>query len=89
MMRRLFYEACTAPSWLVSVEQAGHFQFLDKQSSMQRAICAQGRLPDYSVRQLSQVCAHTHHPYFCEQFANKLLEMGQLMCDNNIFRDAC
>lgn len=62
MMRRLFYEACTAPSWLVSLEQAGHFQFLDKQSSMQRAICAQGRLPDYSVRQLSQVCVHTHHP---------------------------
>ncbi|KAL3132591.1 hypothetical protein ABBQ32_009124 [Trebouxia sp. C0010 RCD-2024] len=51
---RLFYEACTAPSWMVSVEQAGHFQFLDKQSSMQRAVCAQGRLPDYSVRQLSQ-----------------------------------
>ena len=41
---------------MLSVEQAGHFQFLDKQSSMQRAICAQGRLPDYSVRQISQVC---------------------------------
>ncbi|DBA93619.1 TPA: hypothetical protein ACH3X3_013696 [Trebouxia sp. C0006] len=51
---RLFYEACTAPAWMVSIEQAGHFQFLDKQSSMQRAVCAQGKVPDYSVRQISQ-----------------------------------
>ncbi|KAA6427900.1 MAG: hypothetical protein FRX49_02562, partial [Trebouxia sp. A1-2] len=51
----LFYEACTAPAWMVSIEQAGHFQFLDKQSSMQRAVCAQGKVPDYSVRQISQV----------------------------------
>ena len=28
---------------MVSIEQAGHFQFLDKQSSMQRAVCAQGK----------------------------------------------
>ena len=55
MVVRLFYEACTAPAWMLSVEQAGHFRFLDKQSSMQRAVCAQGRVPDYSVRQLSQV----------------------------------
>jgi len=40
---------------MVSIEQAGHFQFLDKQSSMQRAVCAQGKVPDYSVRQISQV----------------------------------
>lgn len=57
---RLFYEACTAPAWMVSVEQAGHFQFLDKQSSMQRAVCAQGRAPDYSVRQMSQVSVFAH-----------------------------
>lgn len=40
---------------MVSIEQAGHFQFLDKQTSMQHAVCAQGRVPDYFVRQVSQV----------------------------------
>lgn len=40
---------------MISVPEAGHFQFLDKQTGMQRAVCTQGRVPDYSVRQISQV----------------------------------
>ena len=71
MVNRLFYDACTAPAWMVSIPDAGHFQFLDKQTSMQRAVCTQGRVPDYSVRQVSQV-RHSQNPKACDQleFAN-------------------
>ncbi|KAK9820264.1 hypothetical protein WJX72_008273 [[Myrmecia] bisecta] len=51
---RLFYDACTAPTWELVIRNAGHFQFLDQQSAMQRAVCAQGSLDDKLVRQAAQ-----------------------------------
>ncbi len=38
------------------VQNAGHFQFLDDQSALQRAICAVGPVADERVRAVAQVC---------------------------------
>lgn len=51
---RLFYDATSAPAWQVAIDQAGHFQFLDSQSTMQRAVCTVGPKPDADVRAVSQ-----------------------------------
>lgn len=43
----------------VVVPQAGHFQFLDEQSLLDRSVCAAGRTPDATVRAVSRVsCCH-------------------------------
>lgn len=39
----------------VVLPDTGHFQFLDEQSSLDRAVCATGRVPDATVRAFSQV----------------------------------
>jgi len=49
-----FYDAATAPTWQVVVPQAGHFQFLDEQSLLDRSVCAAGRTPDATVRAVSR-----------------------------------
>ena len=36
------------------MKDAGHFQFLDEQSALDRAVCAVGRTPDTVVRLASQ-----------------------------------
>lgn len=46
-----FFDACRqAPAWLVELRPAGHFQFLDEQSAVQRAVCASGPVEDEAVR---------------------------------------
>ena len=55
MNRRLFFNACTAPSLQVAMKDVGHFQFLDTQSVLQRSVCAVGRTSDASVQHISQV----------------------------------
>ena len=58
-------QQCPRPSYQllphvqVVVRDAGHFQFLDAQSAIDRAICTVGKTPDTVVRILSQVC-HWH-----------------------------
>ncbi|CAK0746899.1 hypothetical protein CVIRNUC_001726 [Coccomyxa viridis] len=51
---RQFYNASQGPSWEVVLSKAGHFQFLDSQSMLQRTICATGPLQDVSVRSAAQ-----------------------------------
>lgn len=36
------------------LRDAGHFQFLDEQSALDRAVCAVGRTPDQAIRSTSQ-----------------------------------
>lgn len=50
----MFYDACAAPAWQAVVPSAGHFQFLDEQSTLDRAVCAAGRTSDATVRAFSQ-----------------------------------
>ena len=38
-----FYAAAPGAAWEVVVSNAGHFQFLDGQSMLQQAVCAQVR----------------------------------------------
>jgi len=46
-----FFEACrSAPAWLVTLQPAGHFQFLDEQTAVQRMVCASGPVEDGAVR---------------------------------------
>lgn len=52
---RLFYDACTSPAWKLALEGAGHFQFLDSQTLLQRSICNNGHTTDSAVRLISQV----------------------------------
>jgi len=52
---RSFYNASHGPSWEVVLGKAGHFQFLDSQSMLQRTICAVGPIQDASVRSAAQV----------------------------------
>ena len=59
---RSFYNASQGPSWEVVLGKAGHFQFLDSQSMLQRTICAVGPIPDASVRGVAQVL-HLHSKY--------------------------
>ena len=54
-MCRSFYNASQGPSWEVVLGKAGHFQFLDNQSMLQRTICAVGPVQDVSVRGIAQV----------------------------------
>lgn len=37
-----FFDATNDSAWEVVVKEAGHFQFLDDQSSIQEAVCIQG-----------------------------------------------
>jgi hypothetical protein len=55
MWRRLYYNACQGPAWEVVLKEAGHFQFLDSQSVLQRAVCAVGQIDDSAVRGVAQV----------------------------------
>lgn len=50
-----FYEACTAPAWLVVLKKTGHFQFLDQQTLLQQAICVEGPTSSTAVRSVGQV----------------------------------
>lgn len=46
-----FYGACrSAPAWLLTFQPSGHFQFLDEQTAVQRAVCASGPVEDEAVR---------------------------------------
>lgn len=54
-MCRRYYSACQGPAWEIVLGSAGHFQFLDEQSMLQRAICAVGPVEDSSVREIAQV----------------------------------
>ncbi|EFJ45537.1 hypothetical protein VOLCADRAFT_94311 [Volvox carteri f. nagariensis] len=47
---RRFFAASTAPSWEVAIPEAGHFQFLDSLSGLQRALCPAGEVSDAAVR---------------------------------------
>ncbi|GIL66048.1 hypothetical protein Vafri_19596 [Volvox africanus] len=49
---RRFFAASTAPSWEVAIPEAGHFQFLDSLSGLQRALCPTGEVSDDDVRQV-------------------------------------
>ena len=52
---RSFYNASQGPSWEVVLGKAGHFQFLDSQSMLQRTICTVGPISDVFVRGVAQV----------------------------------
>lgn len=47
------------------VPSAGHFQFLDEQSTLDRAVCAAGRTSDATVRAFSQVRLPVFHSCVC------------------------
>lgn len=49
----------------VVVPQAGHFQFLDEQSLLDRSVCAAGRLPDATVRAVTRVSLASIHRTTC------------------------
>jgi hypothetical protein len=53
--RRNFYNACQGPAWELLLPEAGHFQLLDEQSLLQRAVCAVGPVDDAAVRNIAQV----------------------------------
>lgn len=40
-----FYAAAPSVAWAVEVTDAGHFQFLDHQTTLQQAVCLQVRAP--------------------------------------------
>ena len=59
---RRFYEFTGGPAWEVLVRTAGHFQFLDDQSALQRAICTAGPIADARVRAVAQArCTCSRH----------------------------
>lgn len=43
------------PTWEVDIGDAGHFQFLDQRSPLQRAVCPEGGVSEDAVRRVSQV----------------------------------
>lgn len=54
-----FLKEASPDSWGVEVS-AGHFQFLDNASFMQRAVCEDGKVADSQVRELSQALMVAH-----------------------------
>lgn len=52
---RNFFNACQGPAWELLLREAGHFQLLDEQSLLQRAVCAVGPVEDAAVRNVAQV----------------------------------
>lgn len=51
---------CRGPTWEVDIGDAGHFQFLDQRSPLQRAVCPEGGVSEDSVRRVSQVWGVTY-----------------------------
>jgi hypothetical protein len=49
-----YFAAAPSVAWKVVIDDTGHFQFLDKQSTLQRAVCAQGRADSVEVRRVTQ-----------------------------------
>ena len=49
-----FFDACSAPALSMLLTDAGHFQFLDEQSALDRAVCTVGNTPDSVIRLASQ-----------------------------------
>ena len=54
MIRSLHMMPCLKCALQVVLTDAGHFQFLDVQSALDRAVCTVGRTPDAIVRLVSQ-----------------------------------
>lgn len=52
---RNFFGASQGPAWELVLRDSGHFQFLDSQSFLQRAVCAVGPIDDGAVRGVAQV----------------------------------
>ena len=52
---RNFFSASQGPAWELVLKDSGHFQFLDSQSLLQRAVCAVGPIDDGAVRGIAQV----------------------------------
>ena len=55
MPRRNFFSASQGPAWELVLRDSGHFQFLDSQSLLQRAVCSVGPIDDRVVRGVAQV----------------------------------
>ena len=49
-----FFEGSQSPTMLCSVKEAGHFQYLDKTSMVQSAVCSEGKVAGRVVRDLSK-----------------------------------
>ncbi|KAK3246996.1 hypothetical protein CYMTET_43495 [Cymbomonas tetramitiformis] len=49
-----FFDAAPAPSWMVTLKDAGHFQFVDSRSTVQRSVCAEGRVSDTKVNAVAR-----------------------------------
>lgn len=52
---RRYFNACQGPAWEIVLGSAGHFQFLDEQSMLQRAVCAMGPVDGSAVRKVTKV----------------------------------
>ena len=55
-----FARAASGDSWGVEIAGAGHFQFLDNATFVQRAVCEEGHAPDAEVRGVSQALMVAH-----------------------------
>jgi pimeloyl-ACP methyl ester carboxylesterase len=55
-----FARAASGDSWGVELAGAGHFQFLDSATFVQRAVCEEGRASDAEVRGVSQALMVAH-----------------------------
>ena len=55
-----FTRAASGDSWGVELAGAGHFQFLDSATFVQRAVCEEGRASDAEVRGVSQALMVAH-----------------------------
>jgi dienelactone hydrolase len=55
-----FARAASGDSWGVEIAGAGHFQFLDNATFVQRAVCEEGRASESEVRGVSQALMVAH-----------------------------
>ena len=49
-----FFEGASSRAMLCNVKEAGHFQYLDRTSMVQAAVCSEGKVASQAVRDLSK-----------------------------------
>jgi hypothetical protein len=78
---RHFYSACPTTAWEVLIQEAGHFQFLDSQSALQRVVCAQGQIDETAVRRVSQAVMVAWAEIMLRPPGADVLSLLRLGCD--------
>jgi hypothetical protein len=72
----------------VQIDDAGHFQFLDEPSALQRAVCAAGEVDEGAVRRTSQAVMVAWAEIMLRDPGEDVLSTLQLSCEGRLLAGA-